>query len=84
MNWEDFQGVNRAYVLELYDQFERLAQFPGIGHTRRELRDDTLRVVAVFSFLIIFLMAPTLLDISRCRAQASRELAFAAAVLAQS
>jgi 2-oxoglutarate dehydrogenase complex dehydrogenase (E1) component-like enzyme len=23
MNWEDFQGVNRAYVLELYEQFQR-------------------------------------------------------------
>jgi toxin ParE1/3/4 len=52
-------------VRKLYDQFERLAQFPGIGHTRRELRDDTPRVVAVFSFLVIYDPRPRPLEILR-------------------
>jgi len=46
---------NAAKVIrKLYDQFERLAEFPGIGHIRRELRDDNLGVVAVYSFLVIY------------------------------
>jgi len=39
---------------KLQRQFESLAQMPGIGHTREELHDDTLRVVSVYSYLIIY------------------------------
>jgi len=41
-------------VSRLYAQFERLAEFPGLGHTRAELKDDTLRVISVYKYLVIY------------------------------
>ena len=32
----------------------RLADFPNIGHVRNDLSDETLRVWAVYSYLIIY------------------------------
>lgn len=34
--------------------FEKIADLPAIGHTRKELRDDSLRVVTCSGYLIIF------------------------------
>jgi antitoxin ParD1/3/4/toxin ParE1/3/4 len=41
-------------VQRLYDEFDRIADLPGIGHTREELKDDTLRVTTVYNYLIIY------------------------------
>jgi antitoxin ParD1/3/4/toxin ParE1/3/4 len=47
------QNADRV-LAKLLEQFERIAGMPGIGHTRPELRDDTLRVISVFKFLVIY------------------------------
>ena len=41
-------------VRKLYEQFDRLADFPGLGHTREELRNDSLRVIAVYNYLVVY------------------------------
>lgn len=39
---------------KLYDTFARVAAWPGIGHVRSELRDDSLRVTSLYKLLIIY------------------------------
>jgi len=39
---------------ELQDSMRRLADFPGMGHARDDLADETVRVWAVYSYLIIY------------------------------
>jgi toxin ParE1/3/4 len=34
--------------------FNRIAEVPGIGHTRDELKDPTARVLAVSGYLVIY------------------------------
>ena len=38
----------------LEDAFGRLGEYPGLGHTREDLRDDTARVFPVYNYLIIY------------------------------
>jgi antitoxin ParD1/3/4/toxin ParE1/3/4 len=38
----------------LYEGFSRVGFQPGIGHVRDDLADESLRVWAVFSYLIIY------------------------------
>jgi antitoxin ParD1/3/4/toxin ParE1/3/4 len=46
---------NAVRVWERFEEtFERLAESPGIGHERAELRDPTLRVCSVYSYLVIY------------------------------
>src|SRR5437660_5134668 len=37
---------------KLRDAMRKLARFPGMGHTREDLADETLRVWSVYSYLI--------------------------------
>lgn len=39
----------------LLDGCSRIGEMPGIGHTRDDLADDTIRIFAVYSFLILYL-----------------------------
>lgn len=39
---------------ELQATMRQLADFPGMGHTRPEVGDDTLRFWAVYSYLIVY------------------------------
>jgi antitoxin ParD1/3/4/toxin ParE1/3/4 len=38
----------------LQQAMRRLADFPGIGHVRNDLSDESLRVWAVYSYLIVY------------------------------
>jgi antitoxin ParD1/3/4/toxin ParE1/3/4 len=38
----------------LIKQFIAIAKTPGMGHTGSELNDDTLRVISVHNFLVIY------------------------------
>ena len=52
---EDQSEKNAAKVVRaLYDEFDTIADMPGIGHTRPGLHDDTLRVIAVYKYLVIY------------------------------
>ncbi len=44
----------RKVALKLREQFRRIARTPGIGHMRKELRDENLRVSSVYRFLVIY------------------------------
>lgn len=43
----------------------RLAEFPGIGHTRNDVDDPTLRFWTVYSFLIVYRSGQKPLEIAR-------------------
>jgi plasmid stabilization system protein ParE len=49
-------GIDRALHVhgQLYVGFLRVSAQPGIGHLRDDLADESLRVRAVFSYLIIY------------------------------
>ncbi|MCA9227299.1 MAG: type II toxin-antitoxin system RelE/ParE family toxin [Planctomycetales bacterium] len=49
-------GTNPAlHVYEcLHEGFSKVGAEPGIGHTRDDLADESLRVWAVFSYLIVY------------------------------
>lgn len=38
----------------LEETFTKLAEHPGMGHVRAELRDDSLRVASVYDYLVIY------------------------------
>jgi len=38
----------------LIKQFDAIAQTPGIGHKRPELNDESLRVISIYNFLVIY------------------------------
>jgi plasmid stabilization system protein ParE len=50
---------------ELLEACRRLAQTPGIGHTRRDLTDKPVLFFLVYSFLIIYNPATKPLEIVR-------------------
>src|SRR5215470_2043293 len=57
--WEyiaDEDGVDRAdhVATELEAAMRRLAEMPGMGHSRDDLGDESLRAWPVWSFLIIY------------------------------
>jgi plasmid stabilization system protein ParE len=58
------QNADRV-LAKLIEQFKSLAETPGLGHTRRELDDDTLRVISVYSYLVIYDPARRPLEIVR-------------------
>ena len=39
---------------KLHGEFSKIGAQPGIGHRREDLADESLRVWAVFSFLVIY------------------------------
>lgn len=41
-------------VTRLYDEFGLIARTPGIGHIRPELRDNSLRAISVYKYLVIY------------------------------
>lgn len=43
---------------KLLDQFDLISRMPGIGHTRVELGDADLRVIAVYKYLVIYEAKP--------------------------
>lgn len=49
-------GLNQALRVhkKLVDGFRKIGDFPGIGHARPELIDESVRVYAIFSFLVIY------------------------------
>lgn len=49
----------------VYDAISTILTFPGMGHRRADLRDDTLRVWPVFSYLIIYRAQAEPLEIVR-------------------
>ena len=49
----------------IYDAISTILIFPGMGHRRADLRDDTLRVWPVFSYLIIYRAQAEPLEIVR-------------------
>lgn len=52
----EHSGANPALHVNkcLYEGFSKVAAEPGIGHVRDDLADESLRVWAVFSYLIIY------------------------------
>src|SRR5262245_6931833 len=52
----EHSGANRALHVHrrLYQGLSRIAENPGLGHFRDDLADESLRVYAVFSYLIIY------------------------------
>lgn len=52
----DNSGLNQALRVhrKLVDGFKKIGEYPGIGHIRPELSDESVRVYAVFSFLVIY------------------------------
>lgn len=49
-------GANAALHVHqrLYEDFAKLSEQPGIGHTREDLVDESLRAWAVFSYLVLY------------------------------
>lgn len=41
-------------IADMRGAMQRLADFPGTGHVREDLADETLRVWPVYSYLIIY------------------------------
>lgn len=48
---------------EFFDAFEKLAQWPGQGHTRSDLTHRDVRFWPVGSYLVVYREAPTPLQI---------------------
>jgi plasmid stabilization system protein ParE len=44
----------RRVLVDLRDAMHRLVELPGLGHTRDDLADETLRVWTVHSYLVIY------------------------------
>lgn len=47
------QNADRV-LAKLLDEFDLISTMPGIGHTRAELGDADLRVIAVYKYLVIY------------------------------
>jgi toxin ParE1/3/4 len=43
-----------AVLSRIHDAMRRIASTPGIGHLRRDLADEPLRFLAVWSYLVIY------------------------------
>jgi toxin ParE1/3/4 len=50
---------------EITAQFEKIADMPGIGHRRYEIKSPSYRVCSVFSYLIIYRVKGRRVFISR-------------------
>jgi len=50
----DSQNAADRIVDELFAAFERLAEWPGSGHTRRDLTQRDLRFWPVRSYLVVY------------------------------
>jgi toxin ParE1/3/4 len=50
----DDPAAARRVLQDLRDAMHRLAEFPGLGHVRDDLADETLRVWTVHSYLVIY------------------------------
>jgi plasmid stabilization system protein ParE len=52
----EHSGPNQALHIhkKLVDGFKMVGEYPGIGHVREDLADESVRVHAVFSFLVIY------------------------------
>jgi toxin ParE1/3/4 len=50
---------------EITSQFEKIADMPGIGHRRYEIKSRSYRVCSVFSYLIIYRVKGRTVFISR-------------------
>lgn len=51
---QDSPDAADRVIDEIFDCFERLAQFPGLGHARPDLTSRGLRFVAVRGYLIAY------------------------------
>lgn len=51
---QDDQTTAARVLEELRSAMRRLAQHPGLGHVRDDLADETLKVWAVHSYLVIY------------------------------
>jgi antitoxin ParD1/3/4/toxin ParE1/3/4 len=58
------EAANRM-VDELFAAFERLAEWPGSGHTRRDLTPRDVRFWPVRSYLVVYREKPLPLQLSR-------------------
>jgi plasmid stabilization system protein ParE len=47
------QAADRV-VAELFSAFQRLAEWPGMGHTRRDLTERDVRFFPVGSYLVVY------------------------------
>ena len=61
---DDLDAANRVREA-IYDAVANLVSFPGMGHRRADLGDDTLRIWPVFSYLIIYRFKAEPLEIVR-------------------
>jgi len=52
-------------VRELHEAMGRLSELPGLGHRRDDLADESLRVFAVYSYLVIYRPETTPLQVIR-------------------
>lgn len=50
----DSVDVALRVVDEIHQTMRNIARRPGIGHRRDDLADESLRVIAVYSYLIIY------------------------------
>lgn len=63
------QSVQSAVLATRMEKlFDRIARAPGIGHRSKELRDESLRLIAVSGYLVIYdptLKPPHILRVMR-------------------
>ncbi len=55
---EDSVELANRIESEFYELFQSLAQFPGQGHSRRDLTSRPVLFIALYSFLIIYRSDP--------------------------
>jgi plasmid stabilization system protein ParE len=56
------QAADRV-TSELFEAFQQLAAWPGMGHTRRDLTERDVRFLAVGSYLVVYREHPLPLQI---------------------
>jgi len=51
---QDSPDAARRVAIQLQAALQRLADMPGLGHRRRDIRDDRVRFFPVYSYLIVY------------------------------
>jgi plasmid stabilization system protein ParE len=51
---QDSMDAADRVILEIRAEFQKLAEMPGMGHRRAEIRDERYRVWSVHSYLIVY------------------------------
>jgi plasmid stabilization system protein ParE len=62
---EDNPVVARRVIMEIREAARRLARLPHLGHTRKDLTDQSVRFWPVYSYLVVYRPDTKPLEIAR-------------------